>query len=225
MKLFGLVGAGGFGREVMPLVNAILKKVWMEYEYELVFLEEEKNHIGLINQFSVMTIDAFFAHPCTEKYFNIAIANHEVRQRIAKCMMDRGAVPYRINALNSIELDNNDIAEGAIFCPYTTVTSNVKIGKFFHANIYSYVAHDCCIGDYVTFAPNVHCNGGVIIEDFAYIGTGAIIKQGSLQNPIIIGKGATVGMGAVVTKSVNAFDTVVGNPARTLIKKDMIKAT
>jgi acetyltransferase-like isoleucine patch superfamily enzyme len=98
------------------------------------------------------------------------------------------------------------------------ITSNVKIGKFFHANIYSYVEHDCVIGDYVTFAPSVRCNGNVHIQDHAYIGAGAVIKQGSLAEPLVIGKGAVVGMGAVVTKSVPPYVTVVGNPARPLVK-------
>jgi acetyltransferase-like isoleucine patch superfamily enzyme len=38
------------------------------------------------------------------------------------------------------------------------------------------------------------------IEDHAYIGTGAIIKQGTPDKPLVIGKGAVIGMGAVVTK-------------------------
>jgi acetyltransferase-like isoleucine patch superfamily enzyme len=53
----------------------------------------------------------------------------------------------------------------------------------------------------------------VIIEDCAYVGTGAIIKEGSAAKPVIIGQGAVIGMGAVVTKSVPPFTTVIGNPA------------
>jgi acetyltransferase-like isoleucine patch superfamily enzyme len=70
------------------------------------------------------------------------------------------------------------------------------------------------IGDFVTFAPSVRCNGNVVINDHAFIGSGAVIKQGSARHPIVIGRGAIVGMGAVVTKSVPAYSTVVGNPAR-----------
>ena len=41
-----------------------------------------------------------------------------------------------------------------------------------------------------------------------------MIKQGTPDQPLVIGKEAIVGMGAVVTKSVPAGATVVGNPAR-----------
>jgi acetyltransferase-like isoleucine patch superfamily enzyme len=114
---------------------------------------------------------------------------------------------------------SNEIGEGAIFCPFTTVTANAHIGKFFHANLYSYVAHDCMIGDYVTFGPSVHCNGGTVIKDHAYIGTGAVIREARDGKPIIIGEGAVVGMGAVVTRNVEPHTTVVGNPAAPIWKR------
>ena len=41
-----------------------------------------------------------------------------------------------------------------------------------------------------------------------------MIRQGSPDSPLVIGAGAVVGMGAVVTKSVPAGAVVIGNPAR-----------
>ena len=99
-----------------------------------------------------------------------------------------------------------------------TLTSNIRIGRHFHAHLYSYVAHDCLFGDFGTFAPGVWCNGNIVIEEHAYIGTGAVIKQGKPGEPLVIGRGATVGMGAVVTKSVPPGATVVGNPAKPMQK-------
>ena len=136
-----------------------------------------------------------------------------------KNMCEASIEPFSISALNSVVFDENKLGDGAILCPFTTITSNAKIGRFFHANLYSYVAHDCIIGDFVTFAPSVHCNGRVVIEDYAYIGTGAIIKEGTDVKPTVIGKGSVVGMGAVVTKSVLPYTTVVGNPAAELRKR------
>lgn len=52
---------------------------------------------------------------------------------------------------------------------------------------------------------------GVVIEDDVWIGTRAIILAGTR-----IGRGAVIGAGAVVTKSVPPYAIVGGNPARIL---------
>ncbi|MBP6191585.1 MAG: acetyltransferase, partial [Acinetobacter sp.] len=120
---------------------------------------------------------------------------------------------------NVVLMDQLELDEGSALSPFVTIGSNVRIGKCFQANLYSYVEHDCVIGDFVTFAPGVKCNGNIHIEDHVYIGAGAVIKQGTPAQPLVIGRGAVVGMGAVVTKSVPAGVTVVGNPARILTSK------
>ena len=217
MPLYGIVGAGGFGREVMPVAHEMLSRVHPPVSFDLVFVIEQ-GEAGVVNGHRVITAADFLAARA-QKHFNIAIADHQVRKRIADKFIAGGASPFSIRALNGVCMSGNEIGEGAILCPFTTITSNATIGRFFHANIYSYVAHDCRVGDFVTFAPNVHCNGRVIVEDHAYVGTGAILREGSDERPLVIGRGAIVGMGAVVTKSVAPFTTVVGNPAAPLSKK------
>lgn len=211
--LYGIFGAGGFGREVMPPAYEMLAKLHDVRSFELVFVVPDLAEEAQVNGHRVISEAAFLAHDVDQKRFNIAIADAKVRERIAMKMAAASIEPFTIRAANVVSYEHNEIDVGAILCAFTTVTSNAKIGKFFHANIYSYVAHDCVIGDFVTFAPNVHCNGRVVIEDYAYIGTGVVLKHGTDTKPLVIGKGATVGMGAVVTKSVPPFTTVVGNPA------------
>ena len=213
MKLYAIVGAGGFGREVMPVAREIITLIYGNEGIEFVFVVESLVEEKTINGYRVISEKDFISTQANEKYFNIAIADYRVRERIANKLIKENINPFSIQSFNTVIYDNNDIGEGAIFSPFTTVTSNATIGKFFHCNIYSYVAHDCVIGDFVTFAPRVCCNGRVVVEDYAYIGTGAVIRHGTNEHPIIIGKGSIVGMGAVVTKSVPPFTTVIGNPA------------
>ena len=54
-----------------------------------------------------------------------------------------------------------------------------------------------------------------LIRRRASIGSGATILCG-----VEIGEGAVIGAGAVVTRDVAAGDTVVGNPARALVRSD-----
>jgi sugar O-acyltransferase (sialic acid O-acetyltransferase NeuD family) len=218
VDLYGVVGAGGFGREVMPLAVEMLA-VSQTRNFELVFVIEGLTAETTVNGHRIISKESFVAHRTGERYFSIAIADAMIRMRIAAELLGHGCKPFQISAPNSVVLANNKIGEGAILCPFATIGSNVKIGCFFHANVYSYLAHDCLIGDYVTFAPKVACGGGVSVEDFAFLGAGAIVRQGSPERPITIGKGAVVGMGAVVTKSVAPYTVVVGIPAGPLTKK------
>lgn len=209
---FGLFGAGGFAREVMPILRHNLSSQSNIY-FVITGLEKR----GEINGTPTISEEEFL-NLTGEKSYAIAIADAKARIDIS-ARIGGHASARTIWAANAFQGDENEIGEGSIFCPFTTVTSNARIGKHFHANIYSYVAHDCVIGDFVTFAPNVQCNGNVHIGDCAYIGTGAILRQGSKEAPLTIGEGATIGMGAVVTKSVAPGVTVIGNPARPMEKK------
>lgn len=210
-EMIGIYGASGFGREIMPLV----RKQYPNYD---VCFVDDGNIEAPLNACGVYSYSTFLSMAYKEKHIVLAIANSQIREKLAKkCQADNINI-LSVKAENSLILDGVKIGEGAILCSFTHLTSNIKIGKQFHANIYSYVAHDCVIGDYVTFAPSVHCNGNVHIEDHAYIGTGAIIKQGTPDKPLVIGKGAVVGMGAVVTKNVPAGVTVIGNPAKPFVK-------
>lgn len=210
--LIGIVGAGGCAREVMPIARAAYG-----HEAELVFVESDPLQ-DVVNGMRVFSEKQFIESSHERKLFNVAINDSRVRCAIAERLEQAGCIPQTFSAPSVITYENNEIGAGAILCANVVITSNVRIGRFFHANMFSYVTHDCEIGDYVTFAPRVSCNGNVKIGDHAYIGCGALLKQGAKGAPLVIGEGAIVGMGAVVTKSVAPYTTVVGNPARTLEK-------
>jgi len=210
MRCIAIYGASGFGREVLPLVRA----QYGNEQTSIVFIDD-----GTAGQNGVLSFDAFVERPEPDKTFVIAIANSAVREKVAARCNAAGFESLSVKASNVVLLDDIDIADGAILCPFALIASTTRIGRHFHANYYSYVAHDCVIGDYVTFAPGAKCNGNVHIGDHAYIGSGAVIKQGMPDRPRRIGRGAVIGMGAVVTKDVPDGVTVVGNPARPMVPR------
>jgi len=216
MKKFAVFGASGCGRGVLPLLRAQL--VEEAHPWDLVFVDDNPPSASL-NGHRVLTYNDWLVEPADSRHIVLAIANSAIREKLSdRCLQD-GVRFVEVRASNVVELDNVEVGEGAILCPFVTLTSNIRIGKQFHANIYSYVEHDCVIGDFVTFAPDVHCNGNICIEDHAYIGAGAVIKQGVPGQPLVIGRAAVVGMGAIVTKDVPPGAVVAGNPARPLSGK------
>jgi sugar O-acyltransferase (sialic acid O-acetyltransferase NeuD family) len=217
LKRFAIFGASGYGREVFPFLRQQLQAALATGDADLVFVDDQPPE-PVINGQRVLTYARWLSEPASSWHINVAIANSRVREQLVQRCSADGVQFFEARASNVVQLDEVQLGEGAVLCPFVTLTSNIIIGQHFHANIYSYVAHDCVLGDFVTFAPNVMCNGNVHIEDHAYIGTGAVIKQGQPGAPIVIGRGAVVGMGAVVTKSVPPGVTVVGNPAQPLNK-------
>jgi sugar O-acyltransferase (sialic acid O-acetyltransferase NeuD family) len=200
----------------MPLAREQLRLHGLSAE-RLVFIDDRPER-SVVNGQRVMTYDEFLGTTASGRYVALAIADSRVRERLAlRCESD-GVRSWAVSAANVVSMDAVEIGEGSILCPFVTLTSNIRIGRHFHANLYSYVEHDCVVGDFVTFAPAVKCNGNIVIEDHAYIGAGAVIKQGRPGAPLVIGRGAVVGMGAVVTRSVPPGATVVGNPAAPLVK-------
>lgn len=217
MKEIYIIGLSGFASEITEYIKSnneykiagyfdINSAGYEKHKYEAPFLGNENN-------FNFTSGDNVV----------ISIADWRLREKIYVKLKTKNVHFPNLIHQNTFISSSSQISEGAILCPFVTLTSNIKIGKNFHANIYSYIAHDCKIGDNVTFAPSVKCNGNVEIGDNVYIGTGTIIHQGKPNKPLKIGKGAVIAAGSVVTKSVPEGMTVFGNPAIELNKENLKK--
>lgn len=205
-----IYGPGGFGRELASFARE---------SRDVVFISDSQAEIGRrINDIDVHSLASAKTLPDLEVV--IAIADARIRRMIVQQCESEKVKFASLVAPSHQRGDNILTGAGGIYCGFTSLTSDVKIGRHFHCNIYSYVAHDCVIGDFVTLAPRVCINGNTIIDDDAYIGTGAVLKQGTHDRPLRIGKGAVIGMGAVVTRDVEPGAVVVGSPARPLQKPD-----
>lgn len=203
-----IFGPGGFGRELVAIAT------------DICFVSDDPAQVGT-SIFDVEVIDLselVRRAQHTDMSAVVAVANGAQRRAIFDRLEAEGIRHGHAQAASAIVGAGVTIGPGAILCANTMVTASVSIGKGFHSNYYSYVAHDCTIGDFVTLAPRVGINGNVVIEDDAYIGAGAILRQGKPGKPLRIGAGAVVGMGAVVTKDVAPGTTVIGNPARLLVR-------
>ncbi|MBD3730031.1 MAG: NeuD/PglB/VioB family sugar acetyltransferase [Sphingomonadales bacterium] len=207
-----IAGTGGFARQILPLVEDLPGTTCRFFADG----GTGAGNSGLFADYCVLPLAAYDGR----NPFIVAIGDRAARHAVAQRMAAAGGQAGSLIAPSARVSRHARIAPGAIVCDFAVIEPEATIGLHFQANVRAFVAHECIVGDFVTIGPGAICNGNVAIGDHAYIGAGAILRQGHRDRPLTIGVGATVGMGAVVTKDVPAHAVVAGNPARPLRTPD-----
>ena len=212
-------GAGGFAEEIAWYIDSSGFNELEMFDLSKVYfldnsLKETFSKVGKFQRFNES--EFVYKTSSSELFFSVAIGNVEDRVKVTQRALSLGATPISLVSKEARISPDAQFGRGLLICPGTRIMPSTKIGEFFQSNIDSYVAHDCELGNFVTFAPRVACNGNVKIGDGVYVGAGVIIRNGTKNNPLIIGNGAVIGMGAVVTKDVPERSVVAGNPARVI---------
>lgn len=101
-----------------------------------------------------------------------------------------------------------------------TIAGAVGVGNHVGIGPGCIVGHDAVIEDYAMLAPGCVVSGAARIGRLGYIGAAACVRQ-----CVCVGAGALVGMGAVVLHHVESNSTVVGNPARLLLAREVSRDT
>lgn len=105
------------------------------------------------------------------------------------------------------------LGTGSLVVAGAVVNIGCMTGKGCIVNSGATVDHDCILGDGVHICPGVNLAGGVQVGDGSWIGIGSSVVQG-----IRIGAGVMVGAGAAVVDHVADGLTVVGVPARPVVR-------
>jgi sugar O-acyltransferase (sialic acid O-acetyltransferase NeuD family) len=148
-----------------------------------------------------------------ELHFLVAIGGDKGKERVEIQSYLEGRRLRPLTALHRTAFVAGDtvVGPGSQILAQAAVCSAAQIGRACIINTAATVDHECRLGDGVHVAPGAHLAGCVRVENYAMIGTGAIILP-----RLTIGESAIVGAGAVVVKSVMPNTVVAGNPARVL---------
>jgi sugar O-acyltransferase (sialic acid O-acetyltransferase NeuD family) len=201
-----IIGAGGFGREVLQWIKDInkLKPTWNILGFiddnlnALDNLECDYKVIGTINDWK----------PKENERFVMAVANPKAKQEIVKNMKLKGAVFTSIVHPSASISAFAQIGEGMIMYPNSLITVNTKVGDFVTL-LSSSIGHDVEIDDYCTISSFCDITGGVKLGKRVFLGShSTIIPKRKIGDDVYIAAGS------VVMTNLKTGMRVYGNPAQ-----------
>ncbi|GAM16231.1 acetyltransferase [Mesobacillus selenatarsenatis] len=206
MKDIVIIGAGGFGREVVWLIEEI-NKVKLKWNI-LGFVDDNEELQGTeVNGYKVVGNIEWL----NKQELNVvsAIGDPIIKKKvIGRLKGSKNTYPVIIHP-SVIYSDRVTLGEGSIVCAANILTTDIKIGEHVIINLDCTIGHDSILGDYTTILPSVNVSGFVETKDCVSIGTGSAIIQG-----VTIGENTVVGAGAVVVRDLPPNCTAVGAPAK-----------
>jgi sugar O-acyltransferase (sialic acid O-acetyltransferase NeuD family) len=213
MSRLVIAGAGGFGREVLDIVEAV-NSASPIFDF-LGFVDDNDDlELEVLNRRGAAFLGAVNVLADLDASYVIGIglpsSRRSVHARIASWQRRPATLIHPASTVASEVV----LGPGAVLAAGARISTNIQIGQHFHANPNATVGHDCTIGDYVTLSPGAHVSGSVTLGEGVLVGTGAVVIQGCT-----IGDWAVIGAGAVVVRDVAPGVTVAGVPARSLAER------
>lgn len=211
-----VVGAGGFGRETLDVIEAVIAD---GAGYSVLGVVDDGPRDADLDRLAARripylgTAEQWLPEATEGTRFIVAIGSSVVRERIAIRMLEAGLHPVTVIHPKAVMGSATTVGEGVVVCSGVQVSTNVVLGDHVHLNPGCIIGHDSVLDRYVSVNPGAIVSGNVHVESGALLGAGSIVLQG-----LTVGADATVGAGACVTKDVEPKRVMVGIPARELAK-------
>lgn len=214
-----LIGAGGLARETLAACRAT-----GEWDVLGMLDDNPERHGEIVDGVAVLGPSlAVHDHPNAQVVLCTAsVRNQASRRTIARKLgIDDERYATIVHPMASVA-PGVELGNGSILLACTVITAPQRVGRHVVLMPHCTLTHDDQIADYVTFAARVALAGTVSVGEAAYLGSGALVREG-----LSIGEHAIVGMGSVVLENVPGHEVWAGVPARRLrvLSEDLTRMT
>ena len=200
-----IVGAGGFGREAVDIINAINKQ---SLQWEILgFIDDNLEALdGVKCKYRIIGKISEW-QPMDDQFFVIGIASPQTKEKVANLLIGRGAKFVTLVHPAALISEEAEIGEGCVIGGRSSIGDCAVIGRFVNV-AGSMIGQDSIIGDFSTTT-------GFTNIASAYLGKRVMVgSHAVVLHHIKIGDDATIAAGSIVVRNVKTGITVMGYPAK-----------
>ena len=200
-----IVGAGGFGREVLQWA----RDAWPDHAPLLAgFLSDDATRLDGHDCGLAIVGSAEAYVPLAGDRLLFAIGLPDCRQRVAAALLARGAEFLTLVHPTAIVCPSARLGSGTIVCPHAIVSDAARLGRFVILNWYASAAHDAVVEDFAVLSPFAAIAGGARVGAGCFLGTHASLAPGRS-----LGAGSRVSANSAVGVDVAPDSIAFGVPA------------
>jgi len=204
MKKVAIVGASGHGKVVADLAELC--------GYEVVFFDDAyPEKTGIEHWHLAGTFADLIAQRDDFGFAIVAIGNNRVRVKLARELVTAGIELITLIHPTAVVSRYAAIGRGTVIFANAVVNAFARVGENVIINTSAVVEHDCVVACGGHLSPNAAIAGGVMVEEFSWIGIGAVALQ-----LMRIGCNTVVGANSTVIRDLSEGVTAVGSPAKVI---------
>lgn len=201
-----IVGAGGFGREVLQWA----RHAWPDDARKIAGFLSEDPHV-LDGHRPTLPIlgppDSFEPRPTDGLVLAIGIRG--VRRQVAERLAARGARFLSLIHPSAIVADTAVVGPGTVICPYAVVSDGVRLGRFVLVNYHASLGHDASAGDFTILSPYATLGGHAVVGADAFLAIHVTVGPN-----VTLGDNTTVSANSCALADAAAGSIVFGVPGR-----------
>jgi sugar O-acyltransferase (sialic acid O-acetyltransferase NeuD family) len=206
-----VVGAGGFGREVLAYARDV-ERASQGRAFQIAgFLDDNASALdGRDVGAKVVAAVASMPAPRPDDRFVIAIGEPRIRKTMAARLRERGVAEEAFASIvHPTAYVAGQLGPGCVVAPFAFIGPGARLGAHVALNTYASVGHDAEVASYAVFSPYAVVNGAVQVGEGVFLGTHAAVVPGRQ-----VGAWAKLGAGAVAHADLEAGMLALGNPAK-----------
>lgn len=204
-----IIGAGGFGREVLQwaLDHPDCGVAWRIAG----FLDDKPSALdGFATPVGV--VGPISGHvPDPDALYLSGLGLPGPKRAVCEGLLNAGARFLTLVHPRAYVGSRVELGEGCVICPGVVLSCDIRLGRCVTINLNSTVGHDARIGDFTTLSALCDVTGFVSVGSGVFMGS----RSGIVPHKKI-GDGAHVGAGSTVIADIRDGERVFGIPARPL---------